>query len=130
MRQLSNWPDDRINASDPLPADTLFGKAARGDYDGVVAMSHDQGLIPSVGILRHLCEFDGGAADYPHLGRPWNGVMILGQRGRRAWKPAGGRKVAVCFQILSPFIHCPDRKEASSPCQTQALPQQPSLTNR
>jgi 4-hydroxythreonine-4-phosphate dehydrogenase len=33
-------------ASDPLPADTLFGKAARGDYDGVVAMYHDQGLIP------------------------------------------------------------------------------------
>jgi 4-hydroxythreonine-4-phosphate dehydrogenase len=35
-----------INASDPLPADTLFGKAARGVYDGVVAMYHDQGLIP------------------------------------------------------------------------------------
>jgi len=33
-------------ASDPLPADTLFGKAARGDYDGVVALYHDQGLIP------------------------------------------------------------------------------------
>ena len=35
-----------IRASDPLPADTLFGKAARGDYDGVVALYHDQGLIP------------------------------------------------------------------------------------
>jgi 4-hydroxythreonine-4-phosphate dehydrogenase len=35
-----------ILASDPLPADTLFGKAVRGDYDGVVAMYHDQGLIP------------------------------------------------------------------------------------
>jgi len=35
-----------INASDPMPADTLFGKAARGAYDGVVAMYHDQGLIP------------------------------------------------------------------------------------
>lgn len=35
-----------ILASDPLPADTLFGKAARGDYHGVVAMYHDQGLIP------------------------------------------------------------------------------------
>lgn len=35
-----------INASDPLPADTLFGKAARGAFDGVVAMYHDQGLIP------------------------------------------------------------------------------------
>lgn len=35
-----------ILASDPLPADTLFGKAAKGQYDGVVAMYHDQGLIP------------------------------------------------------------------------------------
>ena len=35
-----------IRNSDPLPADTLFGKAARGDFDAVVAMYHDQGLIP------------------------------------------------------------------------------------
>ena len=35
-----------ILASDPLPADTLFGKAARGDYDAIVALYHDQGLIP------------------------------------------------------------------------------------
>lgn len=35
-----------ILASDPLPADTLFGKSARGEYDGVVALYHDQGLIP------------------------------------------------------------------------------------
>jgi 4-hydroxythreonine-4-phosphate dehydrogenase len=30
----------------PLPADTLFWKAAGGKYDAVVAMYHDQGLIP------------------------------------------------------------------------------------
>ncbi len=30
----------------PLPADTLFFKAASGQYDAVVAMYHDQGLIP------------------------------------------------------------------------------------
>lgn len=35
-----------IDASDPLPADTLFGKAANGRYDAVVALYHDQGLIP------------------------------------------------------------------------------------
>ena len=35
-----------IQASDPLPADTLFAKAVRGDFDAVVAMYHDQGLIP------------------------------------------------------------------------------------
>ncbi|MBI2985279.1 MAG: 4-hydroxythreonine-4-phosphate dehydrogenase PdxA [Deltaproteobacteria bacterium] len=30
----------------PLPADSLFYQAARGDYDAVVCMYHDQGLIP------------------------------------------------------------------------------------
>lgn len=35
-----------IDAIGPLPADTLFGAAARGEYDVVVAMYHDQGLIP------------------------------------------------------------------------------------
>jgi 4-hydroxythreonine-4-phosphate dehydrogenase len=30
----------------PLPADTLFHCAYRGDYDAVVAMYHDQGLVP------------------------------------------------------------------------------------
>ena len=35
-----------IDASDPMPADTLFGKAAKGAYHGIVAMYHDQGLIP------------------------------------------------------------------------------------
>lgn len=35
-----------IDASDPVPADTLFHKALRGAYDLVVAMYHDQGLAP------------------------------------------------------------------------------------
>ncbi len=35
-----------INATGPHPADTLFGAAAAGQYDLVVAMYHDQGLIP------------------------------------------------------------------------------------
>lgn len=30
----------------PFPADTIFRKALDGTYDGVVAMYHDQGLIP------------------------------------------------------------------------------------
>jgi len=30
----------------PLPADTVFVKAARGEFDAVVATYHDQGLIP------------------------------------------------------------------------------------
>ena len=35
-----------IDASGPFPADTVFIKAAAGEYDLVVAMYHDQGLTP------------------------------------------------------------------------------------
>lgn len=35
-----------IDAAGPLSADTLFHFAQQGEYDGVVAMYHDQGLIP------------------------------------------------------------------------------------
>jgi len=30
----------------PWPADTVFVKAVRGEYDAVIACYHDQGLIP------------------------------------------------------------------------------------
>jgi len=35
-----------IEASGPHAADTLFWRAAQGEFDGVVAMYHDQALIP------------------------------------------------------------------------------------
>jgi len=35
-----------INCLGPFPADTLFLRAVRGEFDGVVAMYHDQGMIP------------------------------------------------------------------------------------
>jgi|SRR5699024_9055877 len=37
---------DNINVEGPLPADTLFYRAQRGDFDIVVAMYHDQGHAP------------------------------------------------------------------------------------
>jgi 4-hydroxythreonine-4-phosphate dehydrogenase len=37
---------EHIDAVGPLSADTLFHFAQQGMYDGVVAMYHDQGLIP------------------------------------------------------------------------------------
>ena len=37
---------DDCNVTGPLPADTLFFKAASGQFDAVVSMYHDQGLIP------------------------------------------------------------------------------------
>ncbi|HEY7476307.1 MAG TPA: 4-hydroxythreonine-4-phosphate dehydrogenase PdxA, partial [Vicinamibacterales bacterium] len=35
-----------IDVVGPLPADTLFVRAARGEFDVVVAAYHDQGLVP------------------------------------------------------------------------------------
>ncbi len=46
-----------IAATGPFPADSLFHHAARGDYDAVVCMYHDQGLIPL-----KLHHFFGGVA--------------------------------------------------------------------
>jgi 4-hydroxythreonine-4-phosphate dehydrogenase len=46
-----------IRAHGPFPADSLFHQAVRGDYDAVVCMYHDQGLIPL-----KLHDFFGGVA--------------------------------------------------------------------
>ena len=35
-----------IDVVGPLPADTLFVRAARGEFDAVIAAYHDQGLVP------------------------------------------------------------------------------------
>jgi 4-hydroxythreonine-4-phosphate dehydrogenase len=35
-----------INCVGPIPADTLFLRAVHGEFDAVVAMYHDQGMIP------------------------------------------------------------------------------------
>ncbi len=35
-----------LDVEGPFPADTLFVRAARGDFDAVIACYHDQGLIP------------------------------------------------------------------------------------
>jgi 4-hydroxythreonine-4-phosphate dehydrogenase len=35
-----------IDVTGPLPADTVFARAVRGEFDAVIACYHDQGLIP------------------------------------------------------------------------------------
>ena len=35
-----------ISIEGPFPGDTIFGRAARGEFDAVIACYHDQGLIP------------------------------------------------------------------------------------
>jgi 4-hydroxythreonine-4-phosphate dehydrogenase len=47
--------DGGINAIGPLPPDTVFLRAVKGEFDIVVAMYHDQGHIPI-----KLLDFDGG----------------------------------------------------------------------
>ena len=37
---------DGIDVTGPYPADTLFHRAYRGDFDVVISMYHDQGLVP------------------------------------------------------------------------------------
>lgn len=43
-----------IRVEGPFPADSLFYQAYRGHFDGVVAMYHDQGLIPFKMIERDI----------------------------------------------------------------------------
>ena len=35
-----------INCAGPYPADSIFSRAIKGEFDGVIAMYHDQGMIP------------------------------------------------------------------------------------
>jgi 4-hydroxythreonine-4-phosphate dehydrogenase len=37
---------DGLDVEGPFPADTVFVRAARGEFDAVVACYHDQGLVP------------------------------------------------------------------------------------
>ncbi len=45
----------KINVVGPIPADTLFYRAKKDEFDGVIAMYHDQGHIP----LKTLGFFEG-----------------------------------------------------------------------
>lgn len=96
-----------IDASDPQPADTLFGKAVRGLYDGIVAMYHDQGLIPlklvafgtcvnlTVGLPIIRTSVDHGTAyDIAGKGIAEHGSLLeavkVAARLARSWRPAVG----------------------------------------
>jgi 4-hydroxythreonine-4-phosphate dehydrogenase len=46
MPAIQQAQNEGVNATGPYPADTLFYYAARGKFDAVVCMYHDQGLIP------------------------------------------------------------------------------------
>ena len=79
----------------PLPADTLFFLAQRGDFDLVVAMYHDQGHGPvkALGLEVGREHYDWPACD-SHLGGPWNRIRYCGngkgRRGQHAGSDAAG----------------------------------------
>ena len=71
-----------INVSGPLPVDTLIHRAVAGEFDGVIAMYHDQGHIPV-----KLIGFD--AAVNITLGLPIIRTSPThGTAFDRAWDPA------------------------------------------
>ena len=52
---IESCQNKQINVTGPYPPDTVFYKAAAGQFDAVVCMYHDQGLIPF-----KLLHFDDG----------------------------------------------------------------------
>jgi 4-phospho-D-threonate 3-dehydrogenase / 4-phospho-D-erythronate 3-dehydrogenase len=44
--RVQNQPEGRIDVSGPHSGDTIFTRAARGEFDIVISCYHDQGLIP------------------------------------------------------------------------------------
>ncbi len=53
-----------VDVVGPLPADTLFARAVQGEFDGVVACYHDQGLVA-------VKTLDPGGATHITLGLPF-----------------------------------------------------------
>jgi 4-hydroxythreonine-4-phosphate dehydrogenase len=101
-----------IDISGPFPGDTVFVRAARGEFDCVVACYHDQGLIPvklaafgqavnvTLGLPIVRTSVDHGTAfDIAGQGKADAGSMIeavlLASRlaEARQARPAGGRQV-------------------------------------
>ena len=106
-----------IDATGPYPPDTVFLAARDGKFDAVVAMYHDQGLIPvkllafdkavnvTVGLPIVRTSPDHGTAfDIAHRNRANPGSMraaidvaidmALKRRSRRSTQPAGGQQPA------------------------------------
>ena len=64
-----------IDAIGPMPPDTVFARGAGGEYDGVVAMYHDQGhiAVKMLGIHNGINVTLGDTGN-SHLGRPRHGL--------------------------------------------------------
>ena len=80
-----------IDATGPLPADTVFFRAGRGDFDLVVAMYHDQGHGPvKVMALEAGVNITVGLRVIRTSGGPRHGVRHRGHREGRSPQPDRG----------------------------------------
>ena len=69
-----------ILAFGPFPADGFFGAGSFTNFDGILAMYHDQGSDPVQGIvIRYRCKFYCRSAVYKDITCPWNCLSIAGK---------------------------------------------------
>ena len=109
MPAIEKLRAEGLDVEGPLPADTLFFRAQRGDFDLVVAMYHDQGHGPikvlgieagvnvTVGLpvirtsVDHGTAFDiagTGAADERSMLEALNQAIIMARQGMPAVQAA------------------------------------------
>ena len=65
---------DGVLAFGPFAADGFFAAGTYAKYDAVLAMYHDQGLIPFQNSLSRGCELHRWVEQGTHLARPWGGL--------------------------------------------------------
>jgi 4-hydroxythreonine-4-phosphate dehydrogenase len=83
----------------PLPADTVFHRARRGEFDAVIALYHDQALIP----IKTL-DFDGGVnitMGLPILRTSPDHGTAFAIAGRGLARPTSMRKAIECACSLA-----------------------------
>ena len=67
----------------PFPADGFFATGQHTKYDGVLAMYHDQGLIPFKTIaFDNGVNYTAGLPRCQDFTRPWHGLFYSGQKSR------------------------------------------------
>ena len=73
----------RMLLEGPFPADGFFARYVPGVYDAVIAMYHDQGLIPlKMSSGNHAVNVTAGLPPGPHIAGPWHGVPARRSRHR------------------------------------------------
>ncbi|MCY3898222.1 MAG: 4-hydroxythreonine-4-phosphate dehydrogenase PdxA [Caldilineaceae bacterium] len=99
--------EEDIAASGPYPPDTVFLRASRGEFDGVVTMYHDQGQI-----AMKLLGFERGVTIHAGLTTPITtpahgsafDIVGKGVASPQALKQA----LKLCAQMLTPGAYNPD----------------------